>query len=49
MRCELDHNIQLPKIVDYSPDSGFTYDGLYSRKQPDWSYEISTGLDVLEA
>jgi NADH:ubiquinone oxidoreductase subunit F (NADH-binding) len=49
MRCELDHDIQLPKIVDYSPDSGFTYDGLYSRKQPDWSYEISTGLDVLEA
>ncbi|MPZ51066.1 MAG: NADH-quinone oxidoreductase subunit F [Dehalococcoidia bacterium] len=39
--CELNHNIELPKIVDYSEVDGFTFDPLYSRKQPDWTYALA--------
>ncbi|HEY7801874.1 MAG TPA: NADH-ubiquinone oxidoreductase-F iron-sulfur binding region domain-containing protein [Dehalococcoidia bacterium] len=37
-RCELRHDIEIPKIKDYDEDYGFTLDHDYDRKQPDWSY-----------
>jgi NADH-quinone oxidoreductase subunit F len=40
--CELNHNIELPKIIDYSEAGGFTFDPLYSRKQPDWTYALAS-------
>ena len=36
--CRLQHDLQLPKMTDFSEDEGFTYDQTYHRKQPDWSY-----------
>lgn len=36
--CELSHDRPLPKITDYRPGEGFTYDETYMRKQPDWTY-----------
>jgi NADH-quinone oxidoreductase subunit F len=39
--CPLDHNVQLPKIADYSEKDGFTFDPIYSRKQPDWTYALA--------
>jgi NADH-quinone oxidoreductase subunit F len=38
--CDLNHDFDLPKIVDYSEESGFTLDKLYSYKQPDWTYDL---------
>ncbi len=37
-RCQLRHDIVVPKILDYEGGQGFTYDIEYIRKQPDWSY-----------
>ncbi len=36
--CNLRHDLVLPKIVDYVEGQGFSFDSLYSRKQPDWTY-----------
>lgn len=36
--CGLDHNRVLPKMTDYEPSRGFTYDQTYVLKQPDWTY-----------
>jgi NADH-quinone oxidoreductase subunit F len=36
--CGLRHDLVLPKITDYRPGEGFTYDLNYVRKQPDWTY-----------
>jgi NADH-quinone oxidoreductase subunit F len=38
--CDLNHDIVLPKIVDYSEETGFSFDKLYSHKQPDWTYDL---------
>jgi NADH-quinone oxidoreductase subunit F len=38
--CELNHYFDLPKIVDYSRESGFSLDRLYQYKQPDWTYDL---------
>lgn len=37
-RCQLRHNLTLPKLVDFSESAGFTYDESYARKRPDWTY-----------
>jgi NADH:ubiquinone oxidoreductase subunit F (NADH-binding) len=37
--CELSHDRILPKITDYQPGEGFTYDETYGGKQPDWTYQ----------
>ncbi len=37
--CDLDHNIVLPKMIDYREGEGFVYDRHYEMKRPDWSYE----------
>ncbi|QGG94103.1 NADH-ubiquinone oxidoreductase-F iron-sulfur binding region domain-containing protein [Actinomarinicola tropica] len=37
--CELGHDRILPKMTDYVPGEGFTYDRTYWRKQPDWTYQ----------
>jgi NADH:ubiquinone oxidoreductase subunit F (NADH-binding) len=37
-RCQLRHDLPLPKMTDFSEDRGFTYDDSYHRKKPDWSY-----------
>lgn len=39
--CQRRHDMPLPKLSDYSPGEGFTYDLDWSRKQPDWSYASS--------
>lgn len=36
--CSLSHDLMLPKVVDYVPGKGFTYDQTYLHKQPDWTY-----------
>src|SRR5581483_12190893 len=36
--CDLRHDLVLPKMTDYDPASGFSYDPTHARKQPDWSY-----------
>ncbi|WP_134773298.1 NADH-ubiquinone oxidoreductase-F iron-sulfur binding region domain-containing protein [Ornithinimicrobium flavum] len=36
--CSLRHDLMLPKVVDYVPGKGFTYDQTYLDKQPDWTY-----------
>lgn len=36
--CGLLHDRVLPKMMDYVPGEGFTYDQTYRRKQPDWTY-----------
>jgi NADH-quinone oxidoreductase subunit F len=41
--CELNHDFDLPKIVDYSKESGFSLDRLYQYKQPDWTYDLPGG------
>lgn len=35
--CDLEHDVELPKIVDYESNQGFSYDQLYAQKQADWS------------
>lgn len=40
-RCGLAHDRILPKMTDYVPGQGFTYDRTYVHKQPDWSYDNS--------
>jgi NADH:ubiquinone oxidoreductase subunit F (NADH-binding) len=37
--CRLDHDRVLPKMTDYEPGRGFSYDQTYVLKQPDWTYE----------
>lgn len=37
--CDLRHDDVLPKMTDYRPGRGFSYDQSYLRKQPDWTYE----------
>lgn len=37
-RCDLAHDRVLPKMTDYEPGQGFTYDRTYVHKQPDWTY-----------
>jgi NADH:ubiquinone oxidoreductase subunit F (NADH-binding) len=36
--CNLQHDVTVPKFVDYVEGEGFRYDLGYVRKQPDWSY-----------
>ncbi len=36
--CRRRHDLVLPKITDYRPGEGFTFDEEYGRKQPDWTY-----------
>ncbi len=36
--CGLRHDAIIPKMTDYAPGQGFTYDTAYMRKQPDWTY-----------
>lgn len=38
-RCDLDRDLVLPKMTDYIPGEGFTYDEGYALKQPDWTYD----------
>jgi NADH:ubiquinone oxidoreductase subunit F (NADH-binding) len=38
-RCDLAHDRVLPKMTDYVPGEGFTYDQTYPHKQPDWTYD----------
>lgn len=38
-RCDLAHDRVLPKMTDYVPGVGFTYDETYLQKQPDWTYD----------
>ncbi|AXY49811.1 SLBB domain-containing protein [Rhodococcus ruber] len=37
--CDRVHNRVLPKMTDYVPGEGFSYDHTYLRKQPDWTYQ----------
>lgn len=37
-RCHLRHGLTLPKLTDFSEETGFTYDEGYDRKKPDWTY-----------
>ncbi len=37
-RCDLRHDMPLPKFVDYIEGQGFLYDTSYAQKQPDWTY-----------
>ena len=37
--CRLRHDAIIPKMTDYVPGEGFTYDTTYLRKQPDWTYK----------
>lgn len=39
-RCSLRHDLIVPKMTDYVPGKGFTYDQTYDRKQPDWTYAL---------
>jgi NADH:ubiquinone oxidoreductase subunit F (NADH-binding) len=36
--CRLRHGTTLPRMIDFSVESGFTYDEGYDRKRPDWTY-----------
>ncbi|MFA7248290.1 MAG: NADH-ubiquinone oxidoreductase-F iron-sulfur binding region domain-containing protein [Dehalococcoidia bacterium] len=36
--CNLRHDMTIPKMKDYEPGRGFTYDEKYALKQPDWTY-----------
>lgn len=36
--CVLRHDHVLPKMTDYVPGKGFSYDQTYLRKRPDWTY-----------
>ena len=38
--CALRHDLIVPKMIDYQPGAGFTYDQTYLRKQPDWTYSV---------
>ncbi len=37
-RCTLRHDLILPKLLDYEPGRGFTYDANYAHKKTDWTY-----------
>jgi len=36
--CPLRHDLIVPKLTDYVPGQGFSYDQEYRRKQPDWTF-----------
>jgi hypothetical protein len=36
--CALRHDLIVPKLTDYVPGQGFSYDQEYRRKQPDWTF-----------
>lgn len=36
--CQLSHDLIVPKMTEYVPGQGFSYDLDYYRKRPDWSY-----------
>jgi NADH-quinone oxidoreductase subunit F len=38
--CALRHDLIVPKMIDYSADTGFVYDQTYIHKQPDWTYRL---------
>jgi NADH-quinone oxidoreductase subunit F len=37
--CQRPRHLQLPKISDYTPGSGFSFDAHQAYKLPDWTYE----------
>lgn len=42
-RCELRHDISLPKMTGYEEGAGFTFDEMHIHKQPDWSFDLPQG------
>lgn len=36
--CPLPRELPVPKMTDYTPEDGFSYDERYARKQPDWTF-----------